>query len=212
MPKGLTVVIRCGKDDRLVAAARGNGYDTASTFGGCVGALIVRAGTAVPWELVGAGFAFLKAWDAAVPLWRYGVLAKDLGTGRERDLTEGLTLDLRVPVYACELLFVSGRGDGPALVEAWGAELKRGDDERLAFLRAVARVKPRLCVLPTSWMRGAAERAAKDERARRGMAMGARAMVRVEVAPGRFVRCRAGDEERVRAQFASRARRVPGGG
>ncbi len=117
--------------------------------------LLVAPRTPVPWAALDKAMQFLKRWDAVVPLWRYGVLAGDLGTAGERRITEALTLDLRIPVYACELLFVRRNEAGQALLSAWREECGRGQDERLAFLRALARVKPRLCVLPTAWLDGA---------------------------------------------------------
>jgi hypothetical protein len=173
--------------------------------------LVVEPGTKVPWDMVATGLGFLEAWDAAVPM--YGALAKDLGTSEERKRTEALTLDLRVPVYACELLFVRGDGAGAELVAAWDAEIASGpstaprNDSRLAFLRAVARVKPRLCVLPSSWLGLAEQRAARDARSHAAMPVARPAPVRVEVAPGRWVLCQEGQEEQVRERFRLVGRR-----
>ena len=52
-------------------------------------ALFVAPGTAVPWRLVGYGLHFIERWDVAAPLWRYGVLAKDVGSPAERERTAG---------------------------------------------------------------------------------------------------------------------------
>lgn len=197
--------------------------------------LIVQAGTAVPWDLLSAAWHFLERWDAAVPLWRYGVVAADVGTPADRERTAAVVRDLRVLLHATELLFVRDAGrpgeDGRALVEAWNEELTGGGDGRLAFLRAFYRVKPRLCVLPRSWVGESDSRTAQDlrmapslglqiatgsskgprenrrvrenRRPRAGTA-GGRRLVQVEIGPGRFVQCCAGDEERVRADFERR--------
>lgn len=165
--------------------------------------LIVEPGTRVPWDLLPAAWSFLLRWDAAVPLWRYGVLAQDVGTAAEREATRAVVRDLRVLVHATELLFVRQSEGGCALVEAWRAELAGGGDRQLAFLRAYYRVKPRLCVLPVTWL--AEVRAASSQAMRRRS--GARSpnaanpLVKVELEPGRFVKCHAGDEARVREAF-----------
>jgi len=49
--------------------------------------LFVSGEYQVPWDLLPSGFHFLRRWDAAAPLWRYGVLATDVGTEPERKRT-----------------------------------------------------------------------------------------------------------------------------
>jgi len=96
--------------------------------------LLVGPGADVPWDLLDAGFHFLERWDAAAPLWRYGILAAHIGAPAERDRTETLTLDLRVPVYAADLLLLVRRSSsGLALIESWQQECADGADQRLAF-------------------------------------------------------------------------------
>lgn len=170
--------------------------------------LIVQAGTRVPFGLLPAAWHFLERWDAAVPLWRYGVLAADVGTPAERQATQAIVRDLRVLLHATELLFVRASEAGMALVGTWG---KEEGDRRLAFLRAFYLVKPRLCVLPANWL---LESGPEKQISRRGQSMSqtARPLVRLELEPGRVVKVHAGDEEKVIAQFqqqkeAGRARR-----
>lgn len=170
--------------------------------------LVVAPKATVPWDLLEAGWGFLVRWDAAAPLWRYQVLCGDLGTKEERAATEKRTLDLRVPTYACELLFVNRAGDGGALAAAWARECAGGADRRLAFSRALCEVKPRFCVLPCSWLAEVRERNQQDARSMQSIAAAsALPLVRVEVAPGRFVKCRAGEELRVIIQFEQRSLR-----
>ena len=176
-------------------------------------ALIVTPGVTVPWHLVDYGFHFLERWDAAAPLWRYGVLAQDVGTPSDRERTEGLVRDLRVPLYACELLFVRASEAGKALVDAWREEQLHGQDVRLAFMRALYQVKPIFCALPRSWL-GDAARQQDQAVAHRAMPSAVNlenprvakhlkvrpssgGLVRVEIAPGVYVRCKPGDEEQV---------------
>lgn len=163
--------------------------------------LIVAAGTRVPFDLLAAAWHLLDRWDAAVPLWRSGVMAAAIGTLAERERTRAAALDLRVPLHATELLFARAGGAGEALVDRWVAEMEDGGEPRLAFLRALHQVKPCLCILPNTWLvevrafEGPAER-------RRGVTLpSGRPLVRVEVSPGRFVKAHAGDEEKVMEHF-----------
>lgn len=168
--------------------------------------LIVEAGTRVPFGLLPAAWHFLERWDAAVPLWRYGVLAAGVGTPAEREFTKSIIRDLRVLLHATELLFVRASEAGEALVREWQREMdpvsfaQPAMDKRLAFLRALYEVKPRLCVLPANWL---LQSGPQQPLMRRGVPAtnAARPLVRVELEPGRFVKCHEGDEEKVLAQF-----------
>jgi len=165
--------------------------------------LFLSGSYTVPWDLLPSGFHFLRRWDAAAPLWRYGVLATDVGTKAERQRTKKLALDLRVPLYEPALLFVQANEAGRALMKAWRAECRYGDDERLAFLRALHMVKPRFCALPRSWLAEEEQRAKRDAATERNVRKVLKPLVRVELSPGRFVKCHAGDEEKVKEHFAS---------
>lgn len=168
--------------------------------------LYVTAGANVPWDLLPAAWHFLEKWDAAVPLWRYGVTAAAVGTPFEQEWTEKVVGDLRVLLHATELVFARQQGAGGELLAAWAEEAAAGEDERLAFLRAVARVKPRLCVLPRSWLADTRRGPRRVGRRRRSPNAG-QPLVQVEVAPGRYVKCHAGDEEKVLAHFARQQQR-----
>jgi hypothetical protein len=174
-------------------------------------ALIVGDGITIPWSLVPHGMHFLEAWDMAAPLWRYGVLAKDTGTREEQKRTETMTKDLRQLLYAHELLFIRSSEAGRAFLEAWKAEMGEGGDKRLAFLRALHLVKPLFLALPRTWIAEVAQAAelrrilsnADEHRAaaRRTAHQPPGNLVRVEVAPGRFVKCYAGNEEKVKREY-----------
>lgn len=163
--------------------------------------LFVAQGVNIPWRLLDAGFHFLERWEAAAPLWRYGKIAADLGGPKEQKRTLALVKDLRVPVYGHELLFVRDCDGGRQLLEAWRGECD-GGDERLAFLRALCRVKPIFLALPRSWLyeTGTSQRA---ERRRHKSAL-----VKVEIAPGRYVRCRPGDEEMMKKRYSHQIKRM----
>jgi len=170
--------------------------------------LLVKSGTRVPWDLLPAAWAFLDRWDAACPLWRYGETAENLGTKKERQITQDIIRDLRVLLYSHELLFVRKNEAGIALLEKWQSEMERGPDQRLAFLRAYYQVKPRLCALPISWLAEVRASSVAFMRARnpRIDRMKKSPMVRVKIGPGRFVKCHKGDEERVKAYHAEQGR------
>lgn len=155
------------------------------------------AGAPIPWPLVPAGFKYLEHWDAACPLWRYGILAESLGTEAEREATRRVALDLRVPVFESGLLFVADTELGRRLVEVWRRECEESRDERLAFLRSLYIVKPRLCALPRSWL--VEEHAAKI--GKRSGRSRAQTLVQVQIGPNQFVKCKLGDEAAVQERF-----------
>lgn len=180
-------------------------------------ALIAAPGTHIPWHLVDYGLHFLERWDAAAPLWRYGILAQDVGGESDRRRTAELVHDLRVLLYAHELLFVRDSSDGRALLAAWEEERAGRGDVRLAFLRALYRVKPIFCALPRSWLgenvrgstrqaitrteRRSQRRAQRDNPSRGRQKPVAEPLVRVEIRPGVYVRCHPGHEQEVYERF-----------
>lgn len=157
--------------------------------------LFTRPNTGVPWDMVPAAWHFLQRWDAAIPLWRYGVNATDVGDKAERARTQAVVRDLRVLLHSVELLFVRNNENGRALMDAYREELKDSGEPRLAFLRAFYRTKPRLCVLPRSWLAEVAQKRLPPPLPQESP------LVQVEIGPGQFVRCRAGNEDQVRKQF-----------
>jgi len=165
--------------------------------------LFAEPGVLMPWDLLPAAWNFLARWDAAIPLWRYGMTANDIGAKEEREATQTIVRDLRVLLHSWELLFVRKNEAGCALVETWKHEFSTGGDKRLAFLRALYHVKPRLCVLPTSWLANVRTESQQALATRRGgtLIKTGKPLVKVELAPGRFVKCHPGDEEKVRKQF-----------
>lgn len=172
-------------------------------------ALILETGAGVQWEMISAGFHLVKTWDLAVPLSLKltasgrdagPVLACEIGTPEEQARTRKIVGDLRMPVYASEMVFVQ-RAMGREFIEVWRNERCHGTDKRLSFLRAFYQVKPRLCALPSVWLGGV-----RQAHAQRRSARGSR-LVSVEIGPGRYVRCYPGQEEQVRAMYARKARR-----
>jgi hypothetical protein len=78
----------------------------------------------------GAGIGLLDTWELAVPLCNYKTLAAHIGTEEERERTQKIILDLRVPLYetAClsadadtERLPCSGGRGGDSVFAAVGA-------------------------------------------------------------------------------------------
>ncbi len=168
--------------------------------------LIVGPGVAVPWGLLDAAWHWLEKWEAAAPLWRYGVLAEDVGTEEERERTRALTLDLRLLLYEPSLLFVRRCERGEALLSAWLSECADDAEPHLAFLRALARVKPIFNALSRSWLIGpTAEH--EEGAAKRGPVRSMARLIHVEVAPGRSVCCRPEEADMYRQRFAAAALR-----
>lgn len=157
--------------------------------------LFVEAGAEIPFDLVPAAWHFLNKWDAAIPLWRYGMTAEDVGTPEERKYTKEIIRDMRVLLPATELLFVRRNEAGEQLLEVYKEEMEGGRNKRLAFLRANYKVKPRLCMLPRTWLAKIFEREKMDARGRNRPTSSR--LVRVEIEAGRFVKCKPGDEEKV---------------
>lgn len=173
--------------------------------------LIVDPGTRVPWDLLPAAWHFLDRWDAAVPLWKYGMTAADVGTDEDRRQTAEIVRDLRVLLHSVELLFVRKNEVGAHLMYEWAAQVEAGGDRRLAFLRAMYLVKPKLCVLPTTWLVGVRGSGTGNQGWRRGRAVptnGGKPLVQLEVEPGRIVKVHAGDEEKTLARFEQQKRGV----
>jgi hypothetical protein len=160
--------------------------------------LITKPGTAVPWELLPAAWELLDKWDAAVPFWEYTETAVNVGSHEDRKRTQDVVRDLRVLLHATELVFVKKNQVGIDLVSCWQDELAHGGDERLAFLRATYKVKPRLCILPTSWLNARRVVVTALPRQPRNAD---KPLIRVEIQPGRFVKCHEGDEKVVLAMM-----------
>lgn len=175
--------------------------------------LIVEPGTAVPWAMVADGLHLVERWDAAAPLTlgeddrHVGLSSAERATETECKRTQRLVHDLRMPIYASELLFVQQGEVGVELIETWRTEMCHGPNRRLAFLRAFYLVKPKLCALPSIWVGAARERRmiGNGGRAARGYARRGAAhpndLVRVEIKPGVYVRCRSGEEEKMLSQL-----------
>lgn len=160
--------------------------------------LIVDSGTAVPFDLLPAAWHFLDRWDAACPLYRYKATAGELGSEKERKLTQAIIRDLRVLTHSVELLFVRNNEAGQALIAEWNEQHKPGYDRRLSFLRAFYIVKPVLCALPTSWLSVVEYGNQQDIRREWKRATVSRRpepLVTVEIEPGQFVKVHKGDEE-----------------
>ncbi len=166
--------------------------------------LVLGAGVAVPWGLVQAGLRFVERWEVATPL--ADELAHDVGAATERERTVAVIRDLRVPTYVSELLFVRKCEAAEALLAAWREE----GGGRLAFLRALYRVKPCFLALPRSWLRpmGAVVATGPQVTETPDMVVkpGPHGLVRVKVGPGRYVRCRPGEEQLMVERFSEHRR------
>lgn len=106
----------------------------------------------IPRERLEAGFKLVNKWDLAVPLCDYDMLAMHIGSQEDRDYTQSVIHDLRVPVYETGLMFIQMNPTTRELLEVWDSEQSKGDEKRLAFLRALYRVKPLILALPHTWV------------------------------------------------------------
>lgn len=104
----------------------------------------------VPEAYFMTGFYLLEKWEVAAPLYDYKMLAITTGTEKEREKTKEIIRDLRVPMYDTRLIFVKRTKNGQELLRQWNLEV--GEERRLAFLRALYKVKPLVLALPATWM------------------------------------------------------------
>jgi len=103
-------------------------------------------------DLMPVGFHRISAgWQMAAPLWRYNLLARDIGDEDARQRTKEVIRDLRVPVFDTHLIYVRRDAETERLLALWLQERASGDDDKLCFMRALYQVKPLLCALPQSW-------------------------------------------------------------
>jgi hypothetical protein len=206
------IVLLGGEDKAVAAGAKAHKLSVVQREAPCVPwnmTLLVESGSAVPWKMLNAAWFYLRRWDAAVPLWRYGQTAADVGTAEEREQTRAIVRDLRVPLYSHELLFVRKNGLGQLLVATWAEEMEGASEKRLPFLRAYYRIKPRLCALPATWRAELKDQFGpmkKQASARRRKVAG-EPMVQIQVAPGVTVQCRESEEQAMRARWAKRLAR-----
>lgn len=102
-------------------------------------------------DTLAAGFNLLDTWHIALPLFDYNRLANSFGSQAEREKTEAVIRDLRVPVYDYRLMFVRRCTETENLLQAWDRETTIGSDLTLSFMRALYEVKPLVLALPTTW-------------------------------------------------------------
>lgn len=100
-------------------------------------------------DLLVTGFSLLDVWEVAAPIFSYETLACDVGDEQDRELTTSVVRDLRVPLYDVRFLFLRRCHATRRLLTIWQEET---GDRSLAFLRAVYKVRPLLCALPTTWV------------------------------------------------------------
>lgn len=101
-------------------------------------------------ERVDTGLKLLDTWQIAAPLYPE-ILASQIGSEADRELTQAVIHDLRVPVYETGMVFVRRCDDTERLFEAWREEDEKTPGSPLAFLRALYLVKPLILPLPAHW-------------------------------------------------------------
>ncbi len=103
-------------------------------------------------ELLSVGFRLLETFQIVCPIYSYKTLAQDIGSDKEKQMTKEVIRDLRVPIKDCRLLFVRRCDDTEKVVAMWQEDVKNRHNSFLSFLRAVYKVKPLICDLPTTWV------------------------------------------------------------
>lgn len=111
------------------------------------------ASTVPALEVVPVAWDLLDRWEVVAPLYDYDAMAQSLGTAEDRALTQSVILDLRVPVYDTRVIFLRKCPASEDLLAVWAAE---PGDRRLAFMRALWRVKPLILSTPKTWADGKA--------------------------------------------------------
>jgi len=92
-----------------------------------------------------------EGWDLAAQLKSLNTMARDFGSDEEKEKTEKVIGDLRLPVYDSCLIWARRSEAAIRVIEAWAEELEKGADEYHAFLRALYSQKAALCTLPVDW-------------------------------------------------------------
>jgi hypothetical protein len=106
--------------------------------------------TAINPEFIASGFHLLDTWEMVIPLWSYDKLACDIGSYRDKQKTETIIRDLRVPCYRSDFLFVRQCEAVEGVIKAWLNSTIQ--DSKLALLCAIYEVKPLILALPTTWV------------------------------------------------------------
>ena len=102
--------------------------------------------------LIPVGFSMLDKWQIVVPLHSYTELACNIGDDNDKKITQDVVHDLRCMVYEPRFMFVKRCPDMERLLSLWQEEKKRGKSEKLAFLRAVYKIKPLILATPVTWI------------------------------------------------------------
>lgn len=113
--------------------------------------LILTPGFDLRLDLLLKGFDLLKRWQVVVPLFDYETLAANVGNEADREATQAVIRDLRVPLRDTRLIYVRRCEATRDLMAAWQHAAQTCREERLAFMQALYTVKPLVCDVPASW-------------------------------------------------------------
>lgn len=92
-----------------------------------------------------------ERWEMAAGLISLEKTAADVGSERDREQTERLIGDLRLPVYESRQLWVRKTEDSEKVISDFAKHLEHGVTEYHAFLRALYKNRCMLCTLPFDW-------------------------------------------------------------
>lgn len=94
-----------------------------------------------------------ERWEMAATLLRIELTAADVGTAEEKQGTEKLIGDLRLPVYESGLLWIRQCPNSQKVIRSYAKYLDKGVHRYHAFLRALYSERAMLCTLPLDWTR-----------------------------------------------------------
>lgn len=101
-------------------------------------------------EHVASGFSLLDTWELVIPIWDYDKLARDVGSLKDREKTEAIIHDLRVPCYHPYAFFCRKCKAVEDVLAEWANSTIQ--ESKLALLTAIYQVKPLILALPTTWV------------------------------------------------------------
>lgn len=201
-------IVFVGNHPTEIKRLRNAGYEVKVVDEPCVPfekTLIIKAGEHIPHELLEFGFGLLDKWDIATPMSAYGDQAYLHGEDSDRKLTKEIVGDLRFITYHTGFIFCHRKNK--YIIEDWNQE---EGDRTLAFVRTIFKHKPKLCVLPVSWLRSL-QFDSNQFISRRGHAprRHRKPLVKVDLGNGQFVKVEQGQEELVLATLQQRKKKMP---
>ncbi len=163
------------------------------------------------------GFALLERWDVALAETETRSLTEGIAGARECNETAAWIGTRHILYHNSGMIFWKRNERTSRLFDLWSEEWKRfrGWDEQVALLRALIRSECMFLTLPHTWncyhsadshllhhwFGGGQARIEAKVRGSLSKPKDVRRLVKVEISPGRFVKCHAGDEDKVKRYY-----------